>query len=170
MRGRRRPRDGEEDELSAEQDPVSAAKAIVDANLYMVLGTADAEGRPWVTPVYFAADAYRDFYWVSSPEARHSRNLAAREEVAIVVFDSSVPIGGAQAVYLSGVAQELVGDERDHGIHVFSRRSVSHGAGPWTIADVEAPARLRLYRATAVEQDVLGPGDRRVPVVRAEPA
>ena len=54
------------------------SRAIVDANLYMVLGTADEEGRPWASPVYFAADGYRDFYWVSRPEAVHSRNIAWR--------------------------------------------------------------------------------------------
>jgi hypothetical protein len=30
----------------------------------MTLGTADAEGDPWVSPVFFAAEAYRDFYWI----------------------------------------------------------------------------------------------------------
>jgi nitroimidazol reductase NimA-like FMN-containing flavoprotein (pyridoxamine 5'-phosphate oxidase superfamily) len=153
--------------VSVEQDPAAAARAIVDANLYMVLGTADASGRPWVTPVYFAPAAYRDYYWVSSPEARHSRNLEARADVSVVVFDSSVPIGGAQAVYVSGVAREVVGDEREVGIDVFSRRSLSHGANPWTLADVEPPARLRLYRASAEEQYVLGPADRRLPVTPA---
>jgi hypothetical protein len=35
-----------DDPTAAEHDPVAAAWAIVDANLYMVLGTADPEGRP----------------------------------------------------------------------------------------------------------------------------
>ena len=35
---------------------------------------------------------------------------------------------------------------------------------PWTIADVTAPARHRLYRATVTEQWVLGPRDERLPV------
>ena len=42
------------------------AGAIVDDNRYMVLGTADASGRPWATPVYYAAQDCRDFYWVSA--------------------------------------------------------------------------------------------------------
>ena len=28
------------------------ARAIIDGNRYMVLGTADQSGRPWVSPVY----------------------------------------------------------------------------------------------------------------------
>jgi nitroimidazol reductase NimA-like FMN-containing flavoprotein (pyridoxamine 5'-phosphate oxidase superfamily) len=65
------------------------ARAIVDGNRYMVLGTAGASGRPWVSPVYYAPSGYSAFYWVSSPEAQHSRNLAARPELSIVVFDSA---------------------------------------------------------------------------------
>src|SRR5215208_7285338 len=45
----------------------AAARAIIDSNFYMTLGTADEEGRPWVSPVYYAAEGYAKFYWVSSP-------------------------------------------------------------------------------------------------------
>jgi len=29
---------------------------MIDANLYLVLATADGTGRPWRSPVYFAHD------------------------------------------------------------------------------------------------------------------
>jgi nitroimidazol reductase NimA-like FMN-containing flavoprotein (pyridoxamine 5'-phosphate oxidase superfamily) len=58
----------------------------------MTLGTADADGRPWVSPVFFAADGYRDLYWISSPAADHSRNLAVRPELSIVVFDQRTSV------------------------------------------------------------------------------
>jgi len=38
-------------------------------NLYLVLGTADAAGKPWVSPVFFAARDENLLYWVSSPAA-----------------------------------------------------------------------------------------------------
>jgi uncharacterized protein YhbP (UPF0306 family) len=136
-------------------------KAIIDTNLYMTLGTADEDGRPWVSPVYYAPDGYAWFYWVSSPEATHSRNLAARPEVAIVVFDSRVPVGSGQGVYVSAIAEELTGADLDKGIAIFSCRSQAHGASEWTRDDVLPPARHRLYRATATEHSVLGEQDRR---------
>jgi uncharacterized protein YhbP (UPF0306 family) len=151
-------------ETAGERDLVERGRAIVDANLYMVLATADENGRPWASPVYFAHDGYGDLYWVSKPEAEHSRNIERRPEISIVIFDSSVPIGGAQAVYMSARAQQLTGEERETGIGVFSRRSLLHDAAEWTIRDVEPPAPLRLYRATAVDQFLLGAGDRRIPV------
>jgi uncharacterized protein YhbP (UPF0306 family) len=140
------------------------ARAIIDSNMYMTLGTADENGRPWVSPVYYAPERYLDFYWVSSPEAKHSRNLAARPEVSIVIFDSRTPVGSGQGVYMSAVAEELMGDDIERGIAVFSRRSEAHGAGEWNLEDVRPPARHRLYRATASEHFVLDPQDRRMPV------
>ena len=67
------------------------ARAIIDTNLYMTLGTADLDGRPWTSPVYFAAGKDRDLYWTSAVDAQHSRNLAERPFVSIVVFDSTAP-------------------------------------------------------------------------------
>jgi len=58
-----------------ESDLVGQARQIIDANSYIVLATANGDGRPWATPVWFAHDGYRDFYWISRPGARHSGNL-----------------------------------------------------------------------------------------------
>ncbi len=64
------------------------ARGIIESNRYMVLGTADEDGVPWVTPVWFAQSDHRRFIWVSSPERRHSRNVKTRPEMSIVIFDS----------------------------------------------------------------------------------
>jgi nitroimidazol reductase NimA-like FMN-containing flavoprotein (pyridoxamine 5'-phosphate oxidase superfamily) len=140
------------------------ARELIEANQYMTLATADADGRPWVSPVWFAHDDYATFFWVSRPEARHSRNVEVRPQVAIVVFDSTVPEYTAEAVYVEAEA-ELVGPaEQDHAISVFSRRSQARGGEAWTLEDVSPPAALRLYRATASAHYLLDDHDRRVPV------
>jgi nitroimidazol reductase NimA-like FMN-containing flavoprotein (pyridoxamine 5'-phosphate oxidase superfamily) len=145
----------------------AVARGIIDDNRYMALGTADETGRPWVSPVYYAPDGYRTLYWVSSPERRHSRNVAVRPEVSIVVFNSQVAIGEGQAVYMAARAAELTGEELERGIETFSAVSQRHGAKAWTIEDVRPPAALRLYRATVSEHWVLDPEkrpDERTPV------
>ena len=147
-----------------DEELIASAKAIVDSNRYMTLATADADGRPWATPVWYATGDCRRFLWVSSPDARHSRNIAARPEIAIVVFDSQVPVGEAQALYMDAEAAELEPDEIDEGLEVFSSSSRVQGLRAWTRDEVEPPARLRLYRASATEQSVLGPGDKRLPL------
>lgn len=50
-----------------EQDLEAVARAIVDSNAYMTLATANEDGRPWASPVWYAHAGYREFYWVSSP-------------------------------------------------------------------------------------------------------
>ena len=117
-------------------DPAAAARAVIDANRYMTLGTADQSGRPWVTPVWFAPADYREFFWVSSPAA----------------------------VYWAGVALELSGAALERGLEVFARESAAQGLTVWTMANVTAPARHRLYRAAVTEQWVLDPHDERLPV------
>ena len=117
-----------------------------------------------MSPVYFAHEGYANCYWVSSPETTHSHNLVGRPEVSIVIFDFRTPVGSGQGVYISTIAEELMGADLDRGIAIFSDRSDAHGAGEWNVEDVRPPARHRLYRATASEHWVLGPQDRRVPV------
>jgi nitroimidazol reductase NimA-like FMN-containing flavoprotein (pyridoxamine 5'-phosphate oxidase superfamily) len=135
--------------------PEDVARTIIEASRYMVLATADANGGPWPSPVYFAHDDYTCFYWVSSPEAIHSRNIATRSDVGIAIFDSTVPIGTGQGVYLRARAAEVSDDERDHGIEVFSRRSQAHGGVAWISADVQGDAELHLYRALVDEYSIL---------------
>ena len=37
----------------------------------MTIATADSDGRPWASPVYFSPAGYREFFWISEPGARH---------------------------------------------------------------------------------------------------
>ena len=124
------------------------AARVIAANRYLTLATAGADGAPWVTPVYFAvSEALDEVLWVSSPDSEHSRNIAQRPAVAIVVFDSQVAIGAGEAVYARGEARLVAGDDLEQAIAVFAARSEQHGAGTWGTADVSGDARLRLYAA-----------------------
>jgi hypothetical protein len=130
----------------------------------MVLATSDPSGQPWASPVYFAHRDYREFFWVSQPDATHSVNLRDRREVGIVIFDSTVPVNTGQGVYFSGVAHELPAHETAEGLEIFSRRLASHGETEWTEEDVRPPAHHRLYQATAEAAYVLDEHDHRVEV------
>lgn len=144
------------------------ARTVLDANSFMTLATADESGVPWACPVWFATEDYRELYWVSSPSARHSTNLAARPTVSIVVFDSTVrPLTG-QAVYVMATATEVPEADLERGLAVFSRASVRDGLAEWGLDRVTGEARLRLYRATATEHYILDPDasvETRIPVV-----
>ena len=147
--------------MSDPTDLRAAAMSIIDSNRFMTLATADGDGVPWASPVWYAPVEYRRFLWVSSPEATHSRNLAVRPELAIVIFDSH-QAGGWNALYISAVAEEL--SDVDDAIGIFSRHGEAQGLRAWTREDVVPPARHRLYRATVSEHFVLDPHDQRLPV------
>jgi Pyridoxamine 5'-phosphate oxidase len=139
-----------------DNDLSAIARDIIDANTYMVLGTADEDGRPWTSPVFYSAWNYREFYWISSPAATQVRNIAKRPEISIVIFDSRVPVGSGQAVYMSATAGQVADDEIAAAVTRYPGPSARGGR---TIApeEVRPPARWRLYRATASEHSILCP-------------
>jgi hypothetical protein len=77
----------------AEQDAElrDMARRVIDHNRYLVLGTIEPSGAPRLSPVFYTPAGYRDFYWVSSPAARHSRNLAER---TTSMSPAAVPLTG----------------------------------------------------------------------------
>lgn len=142
--------------------PADVARGVIDANSYLTLSTADADGRPWATPVWFAERDAREFVWVSRPGTQHSRNITDRPEVALVVFDSTVAVGSAIAVYIEAVAAEVPEAERAGALAVFNARSVARGNPSWPESAVTDAAQFRLYRATASRVWVLDEHEQRV--------
>ena len=150
--------------MTGAPDLRSHAAAIIEANGYMTLATADEHGLPWVSPVWFASADHHQFLWMSSPGARHSRNISLRPEIAIAIFDSQQPPGTGRGVYVAATAAEVPASELDDAIATYSQLSRSRGASGAARSDVEPPARHRLYRAVARERFVLSARDERVPI------
>jgi nitroimidazol reductase NimA-like FMN-containing flavoprotein (pyridoxamine 5'-phosphate oxidase superfamily) len=147
--------------MTPEPDLATVARSIIESNRFMTLATADAEGVPWASPVWYAPKDPRELFWVSSPDARHSRNIAVRPQVAIVIFDSHLA-GGWESLYMSAVAEQF--EEVDEAIGIYSTRSVAQGLPAWTRENVVPPGRHRMYRALVSEHYVLDGLDRRLPV------
>lgn len=131
------------------------ARAVLDTNSFMTLATSDADGTPWATPVWYATEDYKSLYWVSRPNTQHSRNIAGRPEVSVVVFDSTQRPGGVTAVYMTATATQLT--EVEEGMGVFSRKSAREEIGEWTVERVTGDAELRLYRAAVSVHYILDP-------------
>lgn len=133
------------------------ARSIVDGNKYMTLATADEDGSPWASPLFFTPVGYGELYWVSSPAARHSRNLAERGSVAIVVFDSHSRIGEAGAVYMRGEAAEVPEAEIEAAAVRYASRFPE--LKYFSPEELTGAAPYRLYRAVVTEHSVLVRGD-----------
>lgn len=139
-------------------DLAAHARAIIDTNLYLTLGTVDAAGRPWASPVYFAPGGEREFYWLSATDAQHSRNLAERPQVSVVIFDSTVAPYHGRCVYAVGEARQVSERDLDHALEIYPRPG-AEGVRQFTREEVTGQSEYRIYRATASELWVLCPGE-----------
>lgn len=140
-------------------DPLAAhARTLISANAYLTLGTTDDDGSPWTCPVYFAPADDHTFVWVSETGARHSRNLAERPRVSLVVFDSTVRPYHGRAFYAVGEARELAGEALDRALASYPRRD-GDGAGEVTREDVSGSSPYRMYAVVASARWVLCPRD-----------
>jgi len=142
---------------TAQDDDAALARQVLDDGRYLVLATADGDGNPWPTPVWFAREG-TELVWVSRLGTRHSANVASRSAVGIVVFETPVPVDGRpRAVYAEATAGEVPDADRERCLAIFDRRSRAEGLGPWTLDRVVAPAELRLYHAVVSRFFVLEP-------------
>jgi nitroimidazol reductase NimA-like FMN-containing flavoprotein (pyridoxamine 5'-phosphate oxidase superfamily) len=151
-------------------DLAALARKTLARHRFLVLGTVDPSGRPRVSPVWFSLVDHTDAYWLSSPDAHHSRNIERRPEVSIVVFDSGADSHTGQAVYLEATASRVPDDElADACAKAFRNVDPELAHTPESLAD--EPFVLYRARVTAAEIHVRGRdfgdgtgSDQRVPV------
>ena len=82
-----------------------------------------------------------------------SRNIAARSDVAITVFDTNVPVGGAEALYLEATAAVVPDDECAAALALLNDRlPAGKRLGP---DDIGPAGPMRLYQASISKHYVL---------------
>lgn len=61
---------------------------IIDSNLYLALSTADKNGNPWTSPLFYCRDEQFNFYFISMPSSQHSKNTTIRPDVSFAIYDA----------------------------------------------------------------------------------
>lgn len=136
-------------------DLAELARTTLARSRFMVLGTVDPTGRPRVSPVWFSLVDHSEVYWLSSPDAHHSRNVEERPEVSIVVFDSTADPHTGQAVYLEATACRVPDAElADACARAFRDQDPELSFDADSLAD--EPFVLYRARVTAAEVHVRG--------------
>lgn len=99
------------------------AKEIIENIRYITIATSSKDGQPWNSPVYSAFDEKYTFFWVSDQNAQHSRNIKENENVFITIYDSTVPEGTGEGVYIRAKAFEIH-DEKEaiYGLSYLDKR------------------------------------------------
>ena len=145
------------------------AQTVLEETCYVVLATADGDGAPWATPVWFAHDGLDRLYWLSWPGSRHSQLIEQRPQIALTVFDSNAVPNQGTAFYATARARRCPDERVDNGLAVLNRRALAQGIGEFTRERVTGASRLRLYVAEITQAWVLDQDadvDRRAPVPR----
>jgi nitroimidazol reductase NimA-like FMN-containing flavoprotein (pyridoxamine 5'-phosphate oxidase superfamily) len=121
------------------------AKEILAEILYITIATVDADGCPWNAPVYAAYDEEFNYYWASGTQSVHSRNIRLNPDVFLVIYDSTVPEGTGEGVYIKAKAYELL---TEHEITVALRYYYGRAdKTPPTPANFLGSRPRRIYKA-----------------------
>lgn len=123
------------------------AGQIVQKILYVTIASVSSANEPWNTPIYSAFDNDGNFYWASSPLAQHSRNIDANGKAFLAIYDSTVPEGAGEGVYVEARAAALDDKtEYDQAMALMARRTGKQ-LGPETERLLNERIQ-RVYRAT----------------------
>jgi nitroimidazol reductase NimA-like FMN-containing flavoprotein (pyridoxamine 5'-phosphate oxidase superfamily) len=117
---------------------------------YITIASVSADGQPWNTPVYSAFDKDLNFYWFSDKDSQHSQNVRVNNKVLLVIYDSTVPEGTGEGVYVKATVSELDDPETvlaakavlDERVGKVKERNAENYMGD---------AVLRGYKATALQ-------------------
>ena len=131
--------------VGAPPDYAMRTREVLHDVLYITIATVSTDGRPWNSPVYAAYTPDYTFFWASDATSRHSRNIAANPNVALVIYDSTVPQGQGEGVYLEATAEAL-----ENPADVLAGLTLLDSRVGRPLRPVEqflAPFRRRIYRA-----------------------
>jgi len=136
------------------------ARKIIEKILYITIATVSKDGKPWNSPVYSAFDENYNFYWASWKENQHSKNIRENNNVFIVVYDSTVPEGTGEGVYIQAKAYEL-DDEKEIKLALgyLDGRVNKRKDSKKRIAQFQGDKPRRIYKAVPDKVWVNGEGD-----------
>ena len=83
------------------------AKEILMKIRYATVATVTSDGKPWNSPVAHELDENNNIYWFSDKENQHSKNIRTNPYAYIVIYDSTIPEGEGEGVYIEADVEEL---------------------------------------------------------------
>jgi hypothetical protein len=122
---------------------IERAKGIIESINYATVATITTDGKPWNSPVFAVHDSELNFYWFSDKKSQHSRNVRANGNVFIAMYDSTVPEGKGNGLYIQATAVEV-----EDVVIVRAARAIKKGPGNDDSGDFLGDAVRRVYQAT----------------------
>ena len=118
--------------------------------LYITIASVDSDGNPWNSPVFSAHDSEYNFYWGSHKGSQHSKNIAENQNVFLVIYDSTIPAGEGEGVYIKAEAIQIPVTKELYEL----LRTRHQPADFWEYEQLSAEAPISLYKA--IPKQILG--------------
>lgn len=83
------------------------AARVMKGTIYAAIATSSKSGGPWNSPVYVTYDENLTFYWASSTTSQHSQNINTNPQIFITIYNSEVPWGEGEGVFIQATAREV---------------------------------------------------------------
>lgn len=136
------------------------AKQILEDNIYCVIASASKDGEPWISPVFYGYDEDYNIYWISDKDAKHSVLIRNNPQVSIAIFNSQLPEGKADCVYLQAKVEEINNSiEAEKGFKIRDKRAKVEGFKVKSVEEVTGNGQWRVYKAIPYNISKLGKGE-----------
>lgn len=136
------------------------AKQILEDNIYCVVASSSKEGEPWISPVFYGYDEDYNIYWISDKDAKHSKLIKNNPQVSIAIFNSQLPEGKADCVYIQATVEEINDPEMaEKAIKIRDSRAKVEEFKVKSVGDVTGSGQWRVYKATPYNVSKLGKGE-----------
>jgi uncharacterized protein YhbP (UPF0306 family) len=119
-----------------------AVISYLDTAAIMQIATVSGE-QPWAATVFFAADNAHEIFWLSPPNARHSRELNMNDRVAATVTLPHQYGDAWQGLQVEGTVKEIDLAETEQLFQAYAERFNAHYRLPAILSGDDAS---RLYR------------------------
>lgn len=103
------------------------AKEIVENNQYMTVASGGNDKIPWVSPMAYTYDKDYNFYFISIPSFRHSKNFEVNKNVSFAIFDSHQLFGEGVGLQIEGLVEDLPYKDSIDAIELYFQREWPYG-------------------------------------------
>ncbi len=105
---------------------------------------------------------------MSPKESLHCKQMLHNKNVAVAIYDSSMPPESVDGVQISGVGEQVPENELPGVLDMFTQANFDGSAHPYTVSDFNGEQRRRFFRIRPTEVFTMdmhsSSGDERVSV------
>jgi len=124
--------------------PDLRAKQILDKLSYITVASVTVDGLPWNSPVFAVHDNDFNFYFGTHKQSQKAKNIRSNPNVFLVIYDSTVPAGSGEGVYIQAKTTTISDPKEIATAHKLLWDQ--HEAPYWKLEEFIEPSPLVLFK------------------------